>query len=74
MTRSETDRDIDALYRAWGEAYQLAFEWGWDVQTVRPKNGGEARNQRQRVAVVLMRGDDGRWRFARGMVQGGPAS
>jgi ketosteroid isomerase-like protein len=52
----------------------LAFERGWDVQHVRPRDGGEARTQRQRVFLVLRRGADGRWRFARGMSQPGPAS
>jgi len=46
----------------------LAFEQGWDVQTVRPRAGGDARTQRQHVAVLLKRGTDGVWRFARGMV------
>ena len=46
----------------------LAFEQGWDVQTLRPRAGGEARTQRQHVAVLLKRGSDGVWRFARGMV------
>jgi uncharacterized protein (TIGR02246 family) len=47
----------------------LAFEWGWDVQTARPRDGGEARTGRQRVAVLLQRGADGVWRFARGITQ-----
>jgi len=47
----------------------LAFEWGWDVQTARPRAGGEARTGRQRVAVLLRRGADGAWRFARGLTQ-----
>ncbi|HKV98661.1 MAG TPA: SgcJ/EcaC family oxidoreductase [Vicinamibacterales bacterium] len=46
----------------------LAFEQGWDVQTTRPRAGGDARTQRQHVAVLLRRGADGAWRFARGMV------
>lgn len=47
----------------------LAFEWGWDVQTARPREGGDARTGRQRVAVLLRRGADGVWRFARGITQ-----
>jgi uncharacterized protein (TIGR02246 family) len=47
----------------------LAFEWGWDVQTARPRDGGEVRTGRQRVAVLLQRGADGAWRFARGITQ-----
>jgi uncharacterized protein (TIGR02246 family) len=46
----------------------LAFEQGWDVQTIRPRAGGDARTQRQHVAMLLRRGADGVWRFARGMV------
>lgn len=50
----------------------LAFECGWDVQRVRPRGGGDEREQRQRVFLVLRRGGDGAWRFARGMSQPGP--
>lgn len=50
----------------------LAVERGWDVQTIRPRAGGPSRVQRQRVFVVLRRGADGRWRFARGISQPGP--
>ena len=46
----------------------LAFEQGWDVQTLRPRGGGDGRTQRQHVALVLQRGTDGVWRFARGMI------
>lgn len=46
----------------------LAFEQGWDVQTVRPRAGGDAREQRQHVALLLRRDTDGSWRFSRGMV------
>jgi uncharacterized protein (TIGR02246 family) len=46
----------------------LAFEQGWDVQTLRPHGGGDERTQRQHVALLLRRGTDGVWRFARGMV------
>jgi uncharacterized protein (TIGR02246 family) len=51
----------------------LAFERGWDIQHFRPRVGGEMKTQRQRVFLVLQRGTDGRWRFARGMSQPGPA-
>ena len=46
----------------------LAFERGWDVQTLRPRAGGDERTQRQHVALLLQRSADGAWRFARGMV------
>jgi uncharacterized protein (TIGR02246 family) len=49
----------------------LAVDRGWDVQVVRPRSGGETREQRQRVFLVLRRGSDGVWRFARGMSQPG---
>ena len=54
-------------------AGDLAFERGWDIQQIRPCDGGEVTTHRQRVFLVLQRGDDGRWRFARGMSQPGPA-
>jgi uncharacterized protein (TIGR02246 family) len=50
----------------------LAVERGWDVQNVRPRAGGAARVQRQRIFVVLRRMADGTWRFARGISQPGP--
>jgi uncharacterized protein (TIGR02246 family) len=49
-----------------------AFERGWDVQTIKPRAGGPTQVQRQRVFLVLRRGADGTWRFARGMSQPGP--
>jgi len=52
----------------------FAFERGWDIQRVRPCTGGEVKTHRQRVFLVLQRGADGRWRFARGMSQPGPAA
>ena len=55
-------------------AGDLAFERGWDVQQVRPRAGGEMKTQRQRVFLILRRGSDGKWRFARGMSQPGPAA
>jgi len=50
----------------------LAFERGWDIQEIRPRAGGDARIHRQRVFLLLKRGRDGKWRFARGMSQAGP--
>lgn len=50
----------------------LAIDCGWDIQTVRPRDGAEPRTMRQRVWVILRRGNDSRWRFARGMAQPGP--
>jgi uncharacterized protein (TIGR02246 family) len=51
----------------------LVFERGWDVQTLTPRAGGESRTIRQRVFLILRRGEDGQWRFARGMSQPEPA-
>lgn len=50
----------------------LAIDFGWDSQTLTPRAGGESKTMRQRVAVVMQRGTDGRWRFARGISQPGP--
>jgi len=47
----------------------LAFERGWDVQTVESRADGTTRTQRSRVFLILRRAPDGRWRFARGMSQ-----
>lgn len=51
----------------------LAFDRGWDIQTLRPRSGGEVQTYRQRVFLLLRRSCDGTWRFARGMSQPGPA-
>lgn len=51
----------------------LAVDRGWDTQTLRPRGGGPVQTHRQRVFLVLRRSPDGRWRFARGMSQPGPA-
>lgn len=55
-------------------AGDFAFERGWDIQRICPSSGGEVKTQRQRVFLVLQRGTDGRWRFARGMSHPGPAA
>ena len=52
----------------------LAFECGWDVQQIRPRASGEMKTLRQRVFLILRRGSDGKWRFARGMSQPGPGA
>lgn len=68
--------DIDSSFEREEQlvAGDLAFERGWDVQTLRPRDGGPASTGRQRVFLVLRRSSDGRWRFARGMSQPGPAA
>lgn len=50
----------------------LGVDRGWDVQQLRPFSGGAEILMRQRVMLVLRRGADGQWRFARGMSQAGP--
>lgn len=50
----------------------LAFDRGWDIQTIKSQTAGETRSQRQRVFLLLRRSSDGRWQFARGMSQPGP--
>jgi uncharacterized protein (TIGR02246 family) len=55
-------------------ADRLAIDCGWDVQHLRPRQGGDPRTLRQRVFVVLRQGPDGRWQFARGMSQPGPSA
>jgi ketosteroid isomerase-like protein len=52
----------------------LAIERGWDIQRIRPRAGGEMKTHRQRVFLILRRGSDGKWRFARGMSQPGPTA
>lgn len=53
-------------------AGDLAIDRGWDVQTLRPRDGGPVQVERQRVFLVLRRVSDGSWRFARAMAQPGP--
>ena len=50
----------------------LAFDRGWDTQTIKPRAAGESQSYRQRVFLLLRRSSDGGWRFARGMSQPGP--
>jgi len=52
----------------------LAVDLGWDIQVVRPRGAGAAKEGRHRVVLVLQRGSDKVWRFARGMSQPGPAA
>ena len=55
-------------------AGDLAVDRGWDVQRLRPRTGGDEMFNRQRVMLVLRRGSDGNWLFARGMSQAGPTA
>jgi uncharacterized protein (TIGR02246 family) len=49
-----------------------AFERGVERMSVTPIGGGPSRSGSQRAFLVLRRGDDGRWRYARGMTNGLP--
>jgi uncharacterized protein (TIGR02246 family) len=51
-----------------------AFQRGIERIRATPRGGGEARENVQRALVILRRGDDGRWRYARGMTNGLPPS
>ena len=51
---------------------EWAFERGVEEMTVTPIAGGTARTMTQRALLILHRGNDGRWRYARGMTNGLP--
>lgn len=50
-----------------------AFERGTEHMTVTPLAGGAPQTMSQRALLILRRGPDGRWRYARGMTNGLPA-
>ena len=50
-----------------------AFERGLERMTVTPVGGGDARTMTQRALLILRRGADGQWRYARGMTNSLPA-
>lgn len=45
----------------------LAFERGWDIQTVEPRDGGPRQTHRRRAFLIILRDRDGAWRYARGI-------
>ena len=49
-----------------------AFERGTERMALTPRSGGETQQVAQRVFLLLRRGADGQWRFARGMTNGLP--
>jgi ketosteroid isomerase-like protein len=51
-----------------------AFERGIERITVTPFDGGPPRTAAQRALLILRRGDDGKWRFARGMTNALPVA
>ena len=50
-----------------------AFERGLEQMTVTPIDGGPTQTLSQRAILILRRGNDGHWRYARGMTNGLPA-
>lgn len=51
-----------------------AFQRGIERIRATPRDGGPAQENVQRALVILRRGEDGRWRYARGMTNGLPQS
>jgi uncharacterized protein (TIGR02246 family) len=51
-----------------------AFERGIESMTVTPIAGGPSQTMEQRALLILRRGADGRWRYARGMTNGLPTT
>ncbi len=49
-----------------------AFERGIERMTITPIAGGPSRTMTQRALLILHRGSDGCWRYARGMTNGLP--
>jgi len=61
---------------AWDQAFECrelivagghALVRGVEVNRLEPRDGGESRVHRQRAFSILREGEDGVWRFARGM-------
>jgi ketosteroid isomerase-like protein len=55
-------------------AGEWAFERGVERMTVTPRDGTPPRSMSQRALLILRRGADGRWRYARGMTNGLPTA
>jgi len=51
-----------------------AFERGIESMTATPVSGGAPQTRSQRALLILRRGADGRWRYARGMTNGLPVA
>jgi len=49
-----------------------AFERGIERMRLTPRNGGPTQDFVQRALLIIHRGADGRWRYARGMTNGLP--
>jgi uncharacterized protein (TIGR02246 family) len=50
----------------------IAFLRGLEVNRLEPRQGGDPSTVEQRAFSVVVRGSDGRWRFARGMTNAPP--
>ena len=50
-----------------------AFERGIERMTLTPRGGGEKREIEQRTLLIERKGEDGKWRFARGITNLGTA-
>jgi len=50
-----------------------AFERGIERMTLTPRGGGEKREIEQRTMLIERKGEDGKWKFARGMTNLGTA-
>ena len=53
---------------------EWAFQRGIEHIHGVPRDGGAPHDAQQRALLILRRGADGRWRYARGMTNGLPAS
>ena len=53
---------------------EWAFQRGIERIRVVPKGGGASQETAQRALLILRRGTDGRWRYARGMTNGLPTT
>jgi ketosteroid isomerase-like protein len=51
-----------------------AFERGIESMNLTPRAGGQSQVMRQRALLILRRGPDGAWRYARGMTNALPAA
>lgn len=51
-----------------------AFQRGLEKMRVTPRGGGESQTREQRALLIMHRGADGQWRYARGMTNGLPSS
>jgi len=50
-----------------------AFERGIERMTLTPREGGDKREIEQRTLLIERKGEDGKWKFARGMTNLGTA-